>query len=111
MIIGLVGMSGEEETTNQRRGGAGGNQTGHGRGTVEERGIGNEMHSRPNKPSGSSTMSGAGKIVSGVKKTKNIILDNLKEGAMTRMILLLIRRSQTLDFQGRSQKTPTHSGE
>lgn len=82
MSIGVVVMSGGEETTSQRRGGAGGNQTDHGRETVAETDTENETRSPPNKLSDSSTMSGAGKTTSGVTKTKNMVLESLKEGAM-----------------------------
>lgn len=109
MSIALAVMSGGGETTSQRRGGAGGKQTDHGRETVAETDTENERRSPPNKLSDSSTMSGAGKTTSGVKRTKNIILDSPREGGMTKMLLLLRRRCPTLNCQGHSQKIPTHS--
>lgn len=69
MNIGQAVMIDEEEMTNQRRDGAGGNQTGHGRETVAERDIGNATRLHPSKLSDSSMMSAVGKIVSGVRKT------------------------------------------
>lgn len=98
--IGVVVMSGGEETSSQRRDGAGGNQTDRGRETGAETDTENGVHLPPNKQRDSSTMSGAGKTASGVKKTKNMILESLKEGAMTQMLLLLIKRSPTLNCQG-----------
>lgn len=93
-------MSGGEEMNSQRRGGAGGNQTGRGRGTEAKTGTENEARLPPNKLRDSSTMSGAGKTVSGVKKTKSGILNHLKETVKTPMPLLLIKRSPTLNSQG-----------
>ena len=111
MSIGLVVMSGGEKTTSQRRGGADGNRKGHGRETGVETDTENERRLPPNKLSVSSTMSGAGKTTRGVKKTKSKVLDSLKEGAMTQMLLLLRRRSPTLNYRGLLRKIPTHSVE
>lgn len=93
-------MSGGEETTHQRRGGAGGNPTDHGRETAVETDTEIEMHLPPSKLKDSSTTSAAGKTASGVKKTKNRILDSLKEGVTTQMPLPLRKRSPTLNCQG-----------
>lgn len=109
MSLESVVMSGGEETTSQRRGRAGGNQTDHGRETVVETDTENEMHVLPSKLSDSSTMSGAERTDSNVKKTKSMILESLKEREMAQMILLLRRRGPTLNCQGHSQKIPTHS--
>lgn len=86
-------MRGGGETASRRRGGAGGNRTDRGRETVAETDAENVTHSLPNKLRDSSTTSGAGKTVSGVKKPKNRIL-----GA--RMNLLLKKRNPTLNCQG-----------
>lgn len=93
MSIVLVVMSGGEETSSQRRGGAGGNQTDHGKETAVETDTENEMRLPPSKLRGSSMMSGAGKTVSGVKKTRNRILK-------AQVTPLLIKRNPTLDCQG-----------
>lgn len=111
MNIEQAEMSGDEEMTSQRKDEAGGKQTGRGKETVAGRGIGNAMHLHPSKLSDSSMTSAAGKIASDVKKTKTMILDSLKVGAATQMLLLLTKRSPTLNCQGHSQKTQTHSGE
>lgn len=86
-------MSGGEETASRRRGGAGGNQTDRGRETVAEKDTESGMHSLPNKLRDSSTMSAAGKTVSGVKKPKNRIL-------VARRNLLLKKRNPTLNCRG-----------
>lgn len=93
MSIELVAMRGGEETASRRRGGAGGNQTDRGRETVAETDAENVMRSLRNKLRDSSTMSGVGKTVSGVKKPKNRIL-------VARMNLLLKKRNPTLNCRG-----------
>lgn len=103
-------MSGGEEMTSQRRGGAGGNQTGHGRETAAETDTENVMHLPLNKLRDSSMTSGAGKTASVGKTTKNRILVSLKEGMMTLTAPLLKKRSPTLDCRGRSRRIRTHSG-
>lgn len=80
MNIGLVVTSGGEEMTSQRRDGADGSQTDRGRETAAETDTESAARSPPSKPRGSSTMSGAGKTVSGAKKTKSRILEGLREG-------------------------------
>lgn len=102
--------SGEEETTGQRKGGAGGNQTDLRRQSVVERDTGNEALLHPNKLRDVSTMSGAEKTVRGVKKTKSKILDRPKKG-VTQTSLQLRKRSPTLDCRAHSQKIRTHSAE
>lgn len=98
--IGVVVTSGGDETTSQRRGGAGGNQTDLGRGTVAEKDTESETPSPPNKLRDSSTMNGAGKIVSGAKKPKTRISDGLTAGPTKTRPLLSTRRSPTSDCRG-----------
>lgn len=98
MSIGLVAMNGGEETTSQRRGGAGGNQTDRGRETVTD--TESEAHSPLNKLRDSSMMSGAGKTVSGAKKTKSRNLGSREEGATAQVPRLLKRRNPTLNCRG-----------
>lgn len=102
-------MSGGEEMTSQRRGGAGGKQTDHETetGTETETEVEtdneNETHYPPSKLRDSSMMSGAGKTVRGVKKTKKRILN-------PQMPLPLRKRNPALNCQGHLQKIQTHSG-
>ena len=98
MSIGVAVMSEGEETTSQRRGGAGGNQTDHGKETVAGTDIEIERHLPPSKLRGSSTMSGAGKTDSGAKKTRSRTSD---KGATKQMTPLLRKRSPTLNCRER----------
>lgn len=107
MSIGPVVTSGGDGMTSQKSDGADGNQIDHE--TVVETDSENETPLHPNKRSDSSTTSVAGKIGNAARKTKNLILGSLKKGQTTQKLLLLRRRCQTLDCQGRSQKTPTRS--
>ena len=107
----LVVMSGEEEMTSQRRGGAGGSQTDLRRESMAERDTGNEARLPPSKLRDGSTMSGAGKTIRGAETTKSLILESLKKRVTTQMLLLLIKRNPTLDCQAHSQKIQTHSEE
>lgn len=92
--------SGGDETTSQRRGGAGGNQTDLGRETAAENDTESETPSPPNKLRGSSTMNGAGKIVRGAKKPKTRISGGLAEGPTKTRPLLWTRRNPTSNCRG-----------
>lgn len=104
-------MSGEEEMTSQRRGGAGGSQTDLRRESAVERDTGNEARLPPSKLRDGSTMSAAGKTIRGATKTKSKISESPKERVTTQMLLPLIKRSPTLNCPAHSQKIQTHSGE
>lgn len=86
--------------TSQRRDGADGSQIDRGRETVVETDIESAARSHPSKLRDSSTMSGAGKTVSGVKKTKSRISEGLMEGQTTQITLLSRKRSPTLGCRG-----------
>lgn len=109
MSTGLDVMSGGGGTSSQMSDGAGGKQTGHRTEIAVKNGIVNETYLPLNKLNDSNTTRDAGKIVSGKRKTRNKILDGLKERAVTQEVLLQRKRSPTLNCQGRSRKIPTRS--
>lgn len=109
MSTGLDGMSGGGGTSSQMIDGAGGKQTGHMTEIVVKNGIVNKTCLPLNKLNDGNTTKDAGKIGSGKRKTRNKILDGLKERAVTQKVLMQTKRSPTLNCQGRSRKIPTRS--
>lgn len=89
MSIELAATREEEEMSNQRTDGVGGNLIGHGRESVVGRGIGSEMLLPLNKLNDSSKMRDAGKIASDVKKTKSETWGGQKKRVMRQALLLL----------------------